>query len=200
MRVGFAVECHRDGADHKGIEHLVSVLNPRIEPFFLWSGSKRVLLRDCGTHVEELFDNYECERAFVVWDLIPSDAEHQHEGKSCRRKEREHFLEKLRPQDRQRTVLLCIPQELEAWLLADSEALKTVLGSKSHPVRRIRNVLRPEEEANPKTTLTRLFNEHSPWPYNDVVHAVKIIKNVKDLSKLEKVPSFARFKQKLEAL
>ena len=200
MRVGFAVECHRDGADHKVIEYLVSVLNPKIEPFFLWSGSKRVLLARCGPIVEELFDTYECERAFVVWDLIPSDKEHQHEGKSCRKKERAHFLGALRKQDRARTVLLCIPQELEAWLLADGEALKEVLGSASHPVRRIRNVLRPEEDPNPKKTLIQLFNMHSPWPYNDAVHAAKIIKNIKDLSKLEKLPSFARLKQKLQAL
>lgn len=150
--------------------------------------------------VAKLFDAEGCARVFVVWDLIPSNEEHQHEGKPCRKKERDHLLGTLRPQDRRRTVLLCIQQELETWLLVDGAALTAVIKRPSHPMKAIRGERDPEAIKNPKGRLRELFNKNKRGDSSDSVHAVKIIRGVTSLSRLECAPSFARFKQKLEAL
>lgn len=199
MRIGFVVECGPSGADHKVIEHLVSRLRQGIEVRFMCSGSKRKLFDDCSKIVEGLFETDRCDHVFIVWDLVPCDERFRIKGTPCQRKEREHLLGKLRPQDVARTVMLCIRHELEAWLLADGAALTEVLQNKNHPKKSIGDEKRPEDHLNPKAALRRLFNERRGWDYDDQIHPAKIIKNA-SLSKLDRVPSFARFSQKLGAL
>jgi Domain of unknown function (DUF4276) len=196
MNVGFVVECGPGGADEKVLKHVISELRPDIKPRFSNSGSKRVILEDCGKLVERLFEADRCERVFVVWDLMPCNQEHHHNGKPSCEKERQHLVKKLRPVDRPRTVMLCITHELEAWLLADGKAIAAVLGSDEHPIR-IADEKRPEEHLNPKRHLNKLFGKHRNWDYIDMIHAVQIIKKVRRLSKLECAPSFARLKDKL---
>lgn len=55
MRIGFVLECHRDGADHKVMEHVVRALRGDLELLFQLCGSKRALFEDCGKQVEALF-------------------------------------------------------------------------------------------------------------------------------------------------
>ena len=70
----------------------------------------------------------------------------------------------------------------------------------SHPMKAIRGERDPEAIKNPKGRLRELFNKNKRGDSSDSVHAVKIIRGVTSLSRLECAPSFARFKQKLEAL
>jgi hypothetical protein len=58
---------------------------------------------------------------------------------------------------------------------------------------------RPEEEANPKKVLNRLFKQHRGRDYVDMVHAPQIIAKVRNLRKLENAASFVRLKHKLGA-
>lgn len=199
MKVGFVVECFRDGADHKVLQHLVAHLNPRIKTSFACAGSKRVIFEDCGRLVEGLFEAEGCERVFVVWDLVPSD--HHDQGKPSCVHERAHILAKLREIDRSRTILLCVTNELEAWLLADGSAIKTVVERPSHPIGRIADIKKPEQDPNPKKTLNRIFHEHrgQRFDYMDAVHAIKIIEKA-SLRKLRVAPSFARFEAKITSL
>ncbi|HSN98720.1 MAG TPA: DUF4276 family protein [Candidatus Nanopelagicales bacterium] len=201
MRVGFVLECHRDGADHKVIEHLVRALRKDVDPRFACCGSKRVLFDECGKFVEGLFEAERCERVFVVWDLVPCDGAYLDEkGRPCRSRERAYLRQALRNKDRARTVMLCITHELEAWLLCDSGALEAVLARPTHPIERIGDMKRPEELPNPKKHLGGLFKKHRGRDYEDRVHALQIMQQVKNLSKLEKAPSFARLREKLEGL
>jgi Domain of unknown function (DUF4276) len=200
MRVGFLLECGPEGAELKVLRHLVPRLRPKLDLVFRSADNKGKLFRGCRDYVAGLFDDDRCERVFVVWDLIPSDGELQDgEGRACRKKEREHILATIREADRARTVLLCISQELEAWLLCDGSAIKEVLERPTHPIRAIPDVRRPESEANPKKVLNRHFKQHRGLDYVDMVHAVKIIEKVRNLRKLENAASFVRLKHKLEA-
>jgi hypothetical protein len=202
MRVGFVLECHRDGADYKVLKHLVGVLRKDVEPHFVCCGSKRVLFEECGNQVSGLFDDDRCHQVFVVWDLIPCDGVFHHEGRPCRARERKHLVDALRKQDVDRTVMLCVTHELEAWLLADGKALEAVLAKPTHPIERIADMKRPEELPNPKKHLNALFTKHRGpyYPYDDRVHALQILKQMRNLSRLERVPSFARLREKLTLL
>ncbi len=200
MKVGFVLECFRDGADHKVIEHVVRAVRPDVGRVYMCSGSKRVLFESCSKLVEGLFVAERCDRVFVVWDLIPCDAGFQERGKPSCVKERQHLWHSLRPEDRAKTVMLCIAQELDSWLLADGAALGAVLSRKTHPIKPIGDEKKPEAIRNPKANLKKLFKEHGRGEYDDVIHAVKILSEVKDLSKLERAPSFKRFRQKLAKL
>jgi Domain of unknown function (DUF4276) len=207
MRVGFVVECGPGGADEKVLRYLVGVLRKDIDPRFQTCGptGKREILDECRKQVSNLFDKDRCDRVFVVWDLMPCDPPFRDENDvPCRRKEREHLLGQLRPEDRARTVLLCITHELEAWLLADGSAIKAALnhGYDTHKIKRpIPDVARPEDLRNPKGALRGIFTRNQRPGYNDVVHAVKIVEQVTDLTKLERAaPSFRRLREKLEAM
>lgn len=199
-RVGFVLECHRDGADHKVLKHVVPRLRGGTEALFRCCGSKRALFEECARWVEKLFEEERCERVFVVWDLVPCDDAFKLNGKPSRHKERTHLRRLLRPQDCGRTEMICITHELEAWLLADGKALTATLQKPTHPIKPIGDEKCPEDNPNPKALLRQLFKRNGRGDYNDMVHALKIIENVQNLSKLERAPSFRRLREKLEGL
>lgn len=200
-RVGFMVECARDGADHKVIDHVVRRLRPDVDPVFAFLGSKRNLLTDGPSLVAGLLTSDHCARVFVVWDLIPCDLPDPR-GSPCRRNERAALLAALTREgvDLSRVTLVCITYELEAWLLADGAAITAVLERPTHPIKKIKSERRPEEHPNPKKTLQKLFKEHRGKDYLDARHAIEIVKNVTDLGKLESAPSFARFAERLRGV
>ncbi len=175
MLVGFVVECHRDGADHKVIDHLVRKLRPDIDPRFRFCGSKGKLFQDCGKMVEALFEVDRCESVFVIWDLYPCDEQFQTGGSPSCVKERGYVLKTLRPRDATRTVLLCITHELEAWLLADGRALKDIIEKVEHPIKPIADERKAEEVLRPKFRLDGLFKQNGRRGYEDRVWALKII-------------------------
>lgn len=138
---------------------------------------------------------------FVVWDLIPCDPPFQSRGKPSRRNERLHLRTSLRPEDCARTEMICIRHELESWLLADGAALEKVVWRKTHRKKPIADDKHPEQHPNPKLVLKQHFEENGPFEYDDKVHALKIIKAVNNLSKIERAsPSFRHLREKLAAL
>lgn len=200
VKVGFVLECHRDGADHKVIDHVVGATKPELVRVYACTGSKRALFESCSKLVEVLFEVERCQRVFIVWDLKPCDPIFQDGGKPSCVKERDHLWARLREQDRNRekTVMLCITYELDNWLLADGAALTDVLRRKTHPIKDIGDHKKPEDNPDPKAFLIRLFKQHGRGDYDDVLHAVKIISKVQNLSKLERAPSFKRLRDRLQ--
>lgn len=75
--------------------------------------------------------------------------------------DRDEILSSLRESevDVAKTALVCIEEELEAWLLADSRALSDFLSSSNRPVR-IPDTKNPERISNPKKRLTQILKEH----------------------------------------
>ena len=92
----------------------------------------------------------------------------------------------------QNVYLVCIEEELEAWLIADGRAISAMLSTPSHPIK-VPDVKRPEQIYNPKGRLKRIFPQHSGSPYNDRVHAGRIVRALPDLNRLKRCAAFIRF-------
>jgi hypothetical protein len=92
--------------------------------------------------------------------------------------------------------LLCIEEELEAWLLTDGSAISKVLSRRTHQVK-ISDQKKVERLQNPKKRLNKLFKEHTGRAYIDRQHAIQIAKEI-NLGKLERrCSTFARFVEKV---
>lgn len=203
MKIGFVVECGPGGPEEKVFPYLVAKLRQDGSTVRITTArGKGNILRDCKDYVASLIGEG-CHHVFVVWDLIPCDAEHQHDGKPCRRKEREHIEQLIAHEHRTRTTLLCITHELEAWLLADGAAITAFLKDIStHPVKpAVADHKDPESVPAPKIVMKRIFTSHRRREYEGGPHALKIVEKIKSFAKLERsTPSFKRFKERLTGL
>jgi len=100
--------------------------------------------------------------------------------------------------------LVCIREELEAWLLADNRAVMAMLQplKPSHPVGRISKFSNPDGIGNPKMRLTRIFNQElgSGRRYVDSQHAIMIAREIQNFSRIKRSYSFKRFALKVAGL
>lgn len=195
MKLGFIVECGRDGAETEVIPYLARMLSPKAETDVVPLDRKPKLKRECGRYARQLLEGG-CDRVLIIWDLLPDWGEY--EGRGCQRVDREQIAESLRqaglrPSDR-RIRLVCIHNMLEAWLLADERALSSFLSTDAHPVR-IRQTKAPEKVKDAKARLKDLFKKQGRrvHDYLDRAHAIEIVKRLTDLRRLESCPTFARF-------
>jgi hypothetical protein len=86
--------------------------------------------------------------------------------------------------------LICIEEELEAWLLADHRAIAAFLSVAVHQVKSVKH---PERVRNPKRQLQKIFQQHGR-SYNDIVDAERLVKKLPDLNRVEKrCKTFTRF-------
>lgn len=192
MKVGLILEGIRDGADRKVCEHLAERIRPGIQIKSETLGNKTNLIANCGRVAAQLlYDG--CERVVIVWDLYPA----WREGKPCRKQDRDGIMKSLVSEevDPDKIALVCIEEELEAWLLADHRALSVVL-SKPHRQVNIKRQRYPDR-GNPKTRLIKLFNEHFSRPYQDREFAERIVRAMPDLNRIKRVTSFRRFALKV---
>lgn len=129
MKVGLILECTADGPDKTVCEYLVRMLDPTIEPSSVTLTNKRILIQESGKVAAQLLADG-CKRVVIVWDLHPP----WRDTKPCRREDRESILQSLTNAGVNPTnvFLVCIKEELEAWLLADERALITVLSRPAH--------------------------------------------------------------------
>lgn len=192
MQVGLILEGIRDGADQKVCEHLAERIRPGIEVVCRPLGPKPNLIAKCGSVAAQLLKDG-CERVVIIWDLYPA----WREGKPCRKKDREGILNSLvlSGVETEKIALVCIEQELEAWLLADRRALSAVL-SKPHRKVVIKSQKHPER-GNPKTRLIKIFNEHRGYPYQDRSDAERIVRAMPKLNQIRRVATFRRFALKV---
>jgi hypothetical protein len=194
MRVGMIFECGPDGADCKVCEHLARRLQPDIEIISVTLDSKPKLVAECGLAVVKLLREG-CQHVIIVWDLYPP---WQKKGvRPCRRDDREAIWRSLTNAGvtLSRVSLVCIEEELEAWLIADGRAVSTVLSRSAHPVR-VQDVGRPERRRNPKRHLIRVFQQHGR-SYVDRIHARKIVEALPDLTRIKRCTTFVRFAVKV---
>ena len=195
MKVGIIFECGPQGADRKVCEHLAKRIRPDLEIISETLDNKPDLIVGCGIVAAELLDDG-CDRVIIIWDLRPAWPDS--ESRPCLKEERQAIHDSLRGANVRSDVvyLVCIQQELEAWLLADERALGSVLSRPAHPVaiqRRRKAHLIP----NPKSVLNSIFKQHRGRRYVDRIHAEHIVKAIPDLKRLRRVPSFRRFESKL---
>jgi hypothetical protein len=198
-KIGIILECGRDGPDKKVCEYLVSMIDPDIKLIPRTLDNKKNLVSNCGVTARLLLTN--CEKVIIVWDLYPAWREKKQ--KPCLHQDRVDILKNLEanavPVDK--VDLVCIHEELEAWLIADERALTSFIGEikRPHPVGKIPKSKNPDRVRNPKTRLSRILNEEigNSRKYIDYQDAEKIVKNIRDLKRLNKSLSFKRFVDKL---
>lgn len=197
MKVGMIFECGPDGADKKVCEHLTRRIKSDIEIESVTLNNKPNLISECGRAAGSLFIRG-CEKVVIIWDLFPPWR--GKDQKPCRQEDREMMIQSLEDAgvSIENVHLVCITEELEAWLIADGRALSKVLSTTTRKVD-IPDRKKPEQVRNPKKVLTKLFYEKTGKPYVDRTHAEKIAKALPSLNRLQKYsPSFLRFSSRLE--
>ena len=193
MKVGFIVECGRDGAESKVIPHLAKKVCPTITPVVSTLDEKLNLKEKCATEAKKLLEQG-CSKVLVIWDLMPGWG-----GEGDCKLDRQEILASLNAVgiDMASVKLICIASMIEAWLRADERALSAFLSTPEHPVSVSRHK-HPDREKDAKSCLITLFKKNGkPIGYRDVDHAFKIVEKMPDLKRLEKIETFRRFKDKL---
>ena len=190
MNVGMIFECGPDGADRKVCEHLAKRIKPDLKIESVPLDNKPKMIRGCGRRAARLLAGG-CDRVVIVWDLYPAWRERKQ--KPCRKEDRDSIMRSLKVADvdTDKVFLVCIEEELEAWLLADNRAISEILTSPEHQVR-IKRIPDPERN-NPKKRMKQLFKQHIGRDYVDRYHAEMIAKAMPSLNRIKKVATFRRF-------
>jgi Domain of unknown function (DUF4276) len=196
MSIGFVFECGPQGADKQVCEYLAGQLLPGTQFISRTMDNKLKLLDGAAEIAKDLLADG-CERVLIVWDLRPAWPDKK--DKPCRAAERQTLLDALVKQDLQDkpVYLVCVEQELESWLLASEHAISAYLSTSAHAYE-AKRVKKPDRERQPKALMNNYFKEARGQPYEDRVHALKVLKAAPiNLGKLRRSVSFARFEAKL---
>jgi hypothetical protein len=198
MKIGVVLECGPMGAEKKVHPLLAKRIRPDLAIETATLDNKPKLLAGCGLAAKNLLRT--CDRVLIIWDLYPAWREKKE--RPCRKADREAAFASLDAAgvDRNDIALVCIHEELEAWLIADERAVEAVLShfTRPHPLpQRIPRNRRPEAVVNPKKLLTRWFKAATGRAYLDRDHAHLIAAAMPDLSRLSRLPTFHRFAAKL---
>ena len=177
-------ECGPDGADHQVCRHLARLLQSDIEIAHVTLDNKPKLVTECGAAAANLIAEG-CERVVIMWDLHPPWRSSRQ--KPCRREDRETIFSSLSRAgvDVRQVSLVCIEEELEAWLIADGRALSSVLSRPAHSVK-VPDIKNSERTRKPKTRLNQIFQQHAGRPYVDRLHARLIVEALPDLTRLRR--------------
>lgn len=195
MKIGMIFECGPQGADKKVCEYLARQIRSDLQIESVTLDNKPNLIIYCGEATAQLLKQ-DCDHILIIWDLYPAWREKK--TKPCLKEDRESIYKSLQDAkvDLNKISLICITEELEAWLIADGRAISSVLSTLSHPVT-IKDRKNSERTKNPKKVLNKYFQEKLHKPYNDRHDAEKIVRAMPDLTKIRKCESFTRFQTKI---
>ncbi|MFN8673656.1 MAG: DUF4276 family protein [Candidatus Sericytochromatia bacterium] len=200
MKIGLILECGPMGADKQVCEYLIKKLNNKIIIYITTLNNKVNLINNCGKEAKTLLDEG-CEKIIIVWDLYPS-WKTEKPKKPNLAEDRNKISDSLKKFNLDINLninifLVCIIQELEAWLISDEIALQQFLSNINSHCGRISKVKDPEKINNPKKVLNKIFKENIGLDYSDLLNAIQIIKLI-DTNKLEKrCKSYKDFKNNI---
>ena len=192
MKVGMVLECGPLGADLQVCEYLAKQVNPDISIESVTLDNKQNLIEECGHSTASLLE-LGCERVIIVWDLCPPWSREA----QCLKEDRKQILKSLQDAGidprivESKVGLLCIKEELEAWLLVDKRAILKVLKQYCSKAK-VKHQPNPEYNRL-KKRLNNIFYDNIGRKYDDRDHAIQIVKSMKNLKKLKKIGSFSRF-------
>jgi len=197
MKLGFILECGPEGADLKVCKNLVGRIKPQDEFVPITLDNKPKLISGCGNAAKQLFQSG-CERVYIIWDLFPDWRDDR--TRPCRKEDRDNIFESLNvaqvPLDN--VHLICIEEELEAWLIADGRAISSFLSTQTRKIT-IGHERNPDQVQNPKKKMNRHFTQNRGvnFNYTDYLHAEKLVALIPDFQKLRRSETFKRFYLKL---
>jgi hypothetical protein len=192
MKIGFIVECVMGGPESGVLPRLAALINPELECEVEPLGSKPKVLNQCGKYAKALLGKLHCDRVVVLWDARPP---WQHEeGVDCDpRAEKAKAMESLTQyqlEEDPRVILICLIEELEAWLLADGRGVTARINelrrARSRLKKRIPDFKKVEKIHWPKAEMERVFRQGEVRVYNDWLDAIPIADYLRDVSKLLK--------------
>jgi hypothetical protein len=203
MMIGFIVECAQLGPEEVLMNEVMRCFRPNDKPIVLPKINKGSLLTNAVTDAAKLIKQG-CAKVFVLWDWHPLEAGWGETKKRWRegdcRMEAATLRSKLNKAGftKNKVVLVCVTQEVEAWALADRNAIKERLRTrlKTHlpPHIDVPKTRRPEEESDPERRLENIFlrNEVSMVKHQDVP---EIFRNAARncFHEWDVCPAFARF-------
>jgi hypothetical protein len=196
MKIGLILECGPHGPDQQVCEYLIRWLRPNSQVVSRTLLNKKTLIARCG-ETASLLLNDNCHRVVIVWDLYPPP--HDTVQKVCRFADRRDILSSLKQAGvtSSNVHLVCIREELETWLIADNRAVELAMSRLTHrKIRKVSQLKKPEQVNNPKEKLMTIFKDRKLAPYQDHVHAIKIVKELVSLNKIRHCESFVRFASK----
>lgn len=214
MKISLILECGPNGPDQLVLEHLIKErLRPDAEVRCFTLSGKENLMNECGTLTATLLnpDNRDKpDRVIIVWDRKPFWRRRAAAGRRRGTADKptcadnfNHVREQLRvagvPEDAD-VHLICIEAELEAWLLTDARAIRTVLtGYKGHDVGKVTVPRYPHRLDNPKVSLEKIFEDLKCGQYDPYADAIRLVRAMPDLSKIAKCDSFLAFRKSVLA-
>ena len=202
MKVGIICEGRLGGEDAQIFEHFASRIAPHAAVKTLPQGTKPELIAEAGNVAASLFaEGY--DRVLIMWDVMPRWG--RPDGEAQDTADLQVTLSAAGVDAHPCLFLIAIHKELEAWLLADGNALSSVLSRPAHPVT-ISNTNNADTVANPKKRLENLFKRHNtPFglqptqgTYQPKLAAIRIAENIpKNFGQLGKLASFKKFGRSL---
>lgn len=160
MKGGMIFESGPQGAERQVCEYLANRIRPGIVIVPVTHRNNPEMIADCGKDVAQLLRE-RCHRVLIIWDLFPPWRKRGEQP--CRKEDRKAILKSLEQAGMRNApvFLLCIREELEAWLLADGRALSTVLSTEAHPVR-VQSERHPDHVTDPKGETETHFQRKPP--------------------------------------
>jgi hypothetical protein len=199
MKLGLIVECAPSGLEAvvcpKILQLLAVETNTPIEYKIETMINKRLLILGAtdtaGVLLRKGFD-----RVVVLWDENPGWTPEEPLTDRCWHIEREQLLTNLKNAKIDRKVgVVCIEREFEAWLLHDTQLLRDVISTPTHPAK-VKRVPDPAQNDDPKATLEWLFSEHKAR-YTPELAAIKFARKLDSLDRLKDCDTFRYFVQKI---
>ena len=197
MKLGCIFECQRQGPDILVCRQFLSQLNPRVVLDSVPMDDKANLIERCGLATEALLKTN--QHVVILWDLIPRWVEG---GKIYKLADEVKKVEDAliaSTVNLNKVSLVCMIQELEAWLLADHQAVGAVIAKikKPHALGGLKKYKSPDKEHRPKKILEKIFEQELGYIYRDHQHALPIAKAIGDDWRwVKNSESFCRFAEK----
>ena len=134
MKIGIICECGPQGAEVQVFPEIVKKLSLKHILDIVPMDKKPKLVEGCGKAAKQLLESG-CERVLIVWDLYPGWREKGQ--KPCRKEDCAAIFASLKASKvgAKKIKLICIQEELEAWLLCDGSAVSEVLSKPTHKVK-----------------------------------------------------------------
>ncbi len=167
------------------MNEVMRCFRPKDKHIVLPKINKGILLDHAVTDAAKLIKEG-CDKVLILWDWHPIEASWGETKNKWRRGTCRTEAAKLRNDlikaglTKVQVILVCVTQEVEAWALADKNAIRDRLRTrlKSHPPRQIKvpRTGKPEEESDPERRLENIFlrNKVSMVKHQDVPQIFRI--------------------------